>query len=188
MRDGSAVKEGRRAELVQAAFQIVARSGLEGLRLREVAEAVGIDHSTLHHHFATKQDLVSAVAEYTTRQFWSTMPAAADPAAQLHGHLDALRMLMTDRPDLFLVTAELDLRARRDPQVQALLHRFEGGWRESLRDMVVRGAAAGVWAPGVGGDAAVELIIAAVKGTRLTPGAAAAAFDQLERLIISRRC
>lgn len=34
----------------------------EGLRLRQVADAVGIDHSTLHHHVATKQDLVEGVA------------------------------------------------------------------------------------------------------------------------------
>lgn len=99
----------------------MASSGLEGLRLRQVAEAVGIDHSTLHHHFATKQDLISAVAEYTTRQFWSTMPSATDPAVQLCGHLTALRTLITDWPELFLVTAELDLRARRDRSVQALL-------------------------------------------------------------------
>jgi AcrR family transcriptional regulator len=174
---------GRRAELVEAAFQLVASSGLEGLRLRQVAEAVGIDHSTLHHHFATKQDLISAVAEYTTRQFWSTMPAVpADPAAQLRGHLTALRTLITERPELFLVTAELDLRARRDGNVQALLHRFEDGWRARLRDLVADGTAARAWSPGVDDDA-VELIIAVVKGARLAPGTAAAVFAQLERLI-----
>ena len=54
-----------------AAFERVAEIGFEGLRLRQVAEQVGIDHSTLHHHFATKQALVAAVAEYTTRQFWA---------------------------------------------------------------------------------------------------------------------
>ena len=68
-------RDGRRTQLVAAAFRRVAESGFEGLRLRQVAEDVGIDHSTLHHHFATKQALVEAVAEYTTRQFWETAPA-----------------------------------------------------------------------------------------------------------------
>lgn len=53
--------------------------------------------------------------------------------------------------------------------------------------MVARGAAAGVWSPGVDDDATVELIIAVVKGTRLAPGAAAAAFAQLERLVTPQR-
>ena len=60
---------------MHAAFERVAEIGFEGLRLRQVAEQVGIDHSTLHHHFATKQALIVAVAEYTTRQFWPTAPA-----------------------------------------------------------------------------------------------------------------
>ena len=61
---------------MRAAYARVAEIGFEGLRLRQVAEQVGIDHSTLHHHFATKQALVAAVAEYTTRQFWTTAPSA----------------------------------------------------------------------------------------------------------------
>ena len=81
----------RRERLVAAAFERVAEIGFEGLRLRQVAEQAGIDHSTLHHYFATKQDLVAAVAEFTTRQFWSTAPTATEPTAALVEHLQALR-------------------------------------------------------------------------------------------------
>jgi AcrR family transcriptional regulator len=176
----------RRAQLVEAAFGLVARVGLEGLRLRQVADAVGIDHSTLHHHVATKQDLVSAVAEYTTRQFRSTMPPAGDPLTRLHGHLAALRTMIGERPDLFTVSAELDLRARRDPAVRALLDRFEEGWRDGLRDLLTRAAGAGAWSVDTV-DATTELVIAVVKGTRLDPDAAAAAFDRLEALLTPQR-
>jgi AcrR family transcriptional regulator len=173
----------RRAQLVEAAFHLVARVGFEGLRLRQVAEAVGIDHSTLHHHFATKQELVDAVAEYTTRQFWVTMPADTEPVARLRGHLGALRRLIDDRPELLIVTAELDLRARRDPHVRALLDGFERGWRESLRDVLARGADTGAWHPATDTRGGVELIIAVVKGARLAPDTAGAALDQLDTLI-----
>lgn len=176
-------RTGRRDQLVEAAFHLVAEVGLEGLRLRQVADAVGIDHSTLHHHVATKQDLVSAVAEYTTRQFWTTMPADADPAAVLHGHLAALRTMVTERPELFTVTAELDLRARRDPSVRALLDRFEAGWRERLRDLLARGTRSGTWSPGTDVEATTELVIAVVKGARLAPATAGVVFDQLEALL-----
>lgn len=157
--------------------------GFEGLRLRQVANAVGIDHSTLHHHVATKGDLVAAVAEYATRQFWSTMPGDTDPVARLHGHLAALRVMFTERSELFTVTAELDLRARRDPNVRALMDHFEAGWRDSLRDLLERGARSGAWSQEVDVDATAELVIGVVKGARLAPATAGVVFDQLEVLL-----
>jgi AcrR family transcriptional regulator len=170
----------RRELLVLAAFERVAEIGFEGLRLRQVAEQAGIDHSTLHHHFATKQALVAAVAAYTTRQFWSTAPSASEPAAALREHLDALRRLIEQRPQLFAVSAELDLRARRDPDVAAALAGHERGWREVLTGLL-----------GAGGDAArrdpaaaAELVIATVKGVRLAPELAGPVFARLAALLI----
>ena len=160
---------------MRAAFERVAEIGFEGLRLRQVAEQVGIDHSTLHHHFATKQSLIAAVAEYTTRQFWPTAPDTPDPAAALREHLDALRRLMTDRPQLFAVSAELDLRARRDPEVAAALAGYERGWRELLTELLRPGQPDPV--------AAAELVIATVKGVRLTPERAEPVFDRLAALL-----
>lgn len=55
--------EDRRQALVEAAFRCIAEKGFEGLRLRDVAAKVGIDHSTLHYHFPTKEDLVAGQIE-----------------------------------------------------------------------------------------------------------------------------
>jgi AcrR family transcriptional regulator len=172
----------RREQLVAAAFRRVAEVGFEGLRLRQVAEDVGIDHSTLHHHFATKQDLIAAVTQFTTRQFWTTAPPATDPAAALRAHLRELRRMIDEQPDLLVVTAELDLRARRDPVVAAELARQESGWRAELARLLRAGNTAGTWSvdPAAGG----ELVIAAVKGVRLAPAAAGQVFEQLESLLL----
>jgi AcrR family transcriptional regulator len=161
----------RRAQLVAAAFRRVAESGFEGLRLRQVAEDVGIDHSTLHHHFATKQDLIEAVAALTTRQFWETSPPAPDPASALRAHLNVLRQMIVERPDLFAVTVELDLRARRDPAVAAAMAAHESGWRAKLVEILT----------GLVPEPATtaELVIAAVKGVRLLPDAAGPVLDEL---------
>jgi AcrR family transcriptional regulator len=166
----------RRQELVAAAFRRVAEVGFEGLRLRQVSQEVGIDHSTLHHHFATKQDLVEAVAEYATRQFHVTRPAAADPATALRAHLEGLRRLMLARPELLIVSAELDLRARRDPAVRSVMERLESGWRETLAEMLTGGVADPA--------RAAELVIATVKGVRLVPERAADVFAHLEALLL----
>jgi hypothetical protein len=105
------------------------------------------------------------------------MPSNADPGSRLHDHLAGLRELMLTRPALFTVTAELDLRARRDPAVQAVMDRHDAGWRAAL-----------VEALGAGGHrsrlaATAGLVIAAVKGVRLDPRAAGAAFEELEALL-----
>jgi TetR/AcrR family transcriptional repressor of nem operon len=176
----------RREQLVAAAFRRVAEAGFEGLRLRQVAEDVGIDHSTLHHHFATKQDLIGAIAEYTTRQFWTTGPETSDPASALRGHLLALRRMVEDQPHLFAVTVELDLRARRDPAVATAMARHEAGWRSFLTGVLVDGTTRGVWDLPVDAEATTELVIAAVKGVRLAPEAAAQVFGQLEALLVGR--
>lgn len=163
-----------------AAFRRVAEVGFEGLRLRQVAEDAGIDHSTLHHYFASKQDLVQAVTEYTTGQFVPTAPAGRTPPERLRAHLAALQQLMHERPELLTVSAELDLRARRDPAVRAALDRQESGWRAALISVFEQGS----WAAPLTPAAAAELVIAAVKGVRLVPETAGEAFAALEALLI----
>lgn len=170
----------RRDELVRAAFRRVATIGFEGLRLRQVADDVGIDHSTLHHYFATKQDLIEAVTAYATGEFVSTAPVGPDPASQLHSHLAALAQVLRERPELLTVSAELDLRARRDPTVRAALDRQEAGWRGALVDLFTNGA----WEAALRPEAAAETVIAAVKGVRLVPELADQVFAQLEALLL----
>lgn len=165
---------------MDAAFGRVAEVGFEGLRLRQVADDVGIDHSTLHHHFPTKQDLVDAVARYTCEQFRVTAPPEGpDAAYRLRAHLDALRRLLDQWPQLFTVTAELDLRARRDASVRAVLEAQEAGWRAALVAVL---AAAGSTNP----DTATEVVIATVKGVRLTPELAPGVLAQLSVLLTQR--
>lgn len=163
----------RRDQLVRAAFALVAEVGLEGLRLRRVAAEVGIDQSTLHHHVATKAELVAAVAEHAAALLATTAPPPhLAPREALTAHLDALADLVARRPELFTVTAELDLRARRDPSVRAVVEAQEGGWRALLTGLFT---ALGEAAP----SARTELVIAAVKGVRLAPDLAPLVLAQL---------
>lgn len=58
----------RRDELVQAALEIFAARGYEAVSLREIAAAVGISHTGLRHHFASKEDLLMAVLQFKDAQ------------------------------------------------------------------------------------------------------------------------
>ena len=173
----------RRGAIVRAAFRQVAEVGFEGLRLKQIAADAGIDHSTLYHHFPAKKDIVAVVAEHAIGRFRADPPAGAGPAETLRGHLAHLHRLLLDAPEVFVVTAELDLHARRDPAVRAVMARHEANWRRWLRDLLDAGAARGEWAPGVDPRQAVELVIAVVKGVQLAPAAAGAAFSQLDEVL-----
>ncbi len=174
----------RRDALVRAAYQSLADGGFEGLRMRDVAVQVGIDHSSIHHHFPTKQHLVVAVVDHATRAFWSTTPPDGSPVDRLRGHLATLCREIVDQPELHVVLRELDLRARRDPELREIVASREEGWRNSLRALLAGAAADGSLAPGVDPDVGAELIIAAVKGASLTADRARDVLGLLDRLLI----
>jgi AcrR family transcriptional regulator len=174
------VRGDRRSALVKAAFDVIARDGFEGLRLRAVAADAGIDHSSLHHHFATKQDLISAVVTFATDPLRSTIPHDGAPGERLRGHLATLAAMMRSQPDLFVVLAEIDLRARRDPAIAAAVKAVEDGWRQALTQLLTSVEVHGD--PGV----LTELVIATVKGIRLRPASAADVLDALATLLSPR--
>jgi hypothetical protein len=92
--------------------------------------------------------------------------------------------MIVERPELHIVVRELDLRARRDAEVRALVASREAGWRTSLAELFAAGAPVGAWASAVDPAVAGELVIAAVKGASLDPEHAVGALRQLERLLI----
>ena len=82
--------ERRRAEIVDAAMAVFAEQGFNNLSLRQIAEAVGVSHTLLRHHFGTKDALLQAVL--TRRE-----EAEAQRRAALvieYGLLDALPRIM----------------------------------------------------------------------------------------------
>ncbi len=169
----------RRQALVRAAVSAIAERGFEGFRLRPIAAAAGIDHSTLHHYFPTKEDLIAAVLEHVTSQLEGTMHADLEPGARLRRHLAAIATAIVQRPELFIVLDELDLRARRDASMAVTIRHDEKGWRAALAALFEEGIEQQTWSVDLDVDASVELVIATLKGIRLRPDTAEAVVKQL---------
>lgn len=76
-----------------------------------------------------------------------------------------------------MVLAELDLRARRDPDVAVAVKAVEDGWRQALTRLLT--------GSGVKTDpgALTELMIATVEGIRLQPASAPNVLDALATLL-----
>jgi AcrR family transcriptional regulator len=161
--------EGRRDEIVRAAFACVAAKGLSGLRMRDVAAAAGVNIATVHYHLTSKTEVVRAVVEYAHDLFGRAAPPAA---GGLDRHLEAVFALLDRDPQLGHVLAEVALEAGRDPVVAGIVRASEDRWRAALETMVPPPVA--------------RLVILTVKGACLPPTGPAdlrAARDLLVRLL-----
>lgn len=179
---GADVGPDRGKALVLGAFRLIAERGFEGLRLRDVAASAGIDHSTLHHYFPTKRDLVAAVVGYAVDEFRrrAEVEEGLGASGRMRAHLYRLARELRTRPELYLVLREMDLRATRDPAVRAMLDQPERGWRAALCE---RFREAGRPAGSVDPERAAELVIAAAKGAGFAPAAGADALELLAQLL-----
>ncbi|MEZ4410775.1 MAG: TetR/AcrR family transcriptional regulator [Polyangiales bacterium] len=107
-----------RARLLDAAERLFAKKGLDGTRLREVAEGAQATVPLLCHHFRDKDTLYAAVIDRGMERFtdlgWGALSHGRGIAEQLVAFIEGLIEL-----------------ASREPQVTALLHRemAEGGQR-----------------------------------------------------------
>jgi AcrR family transcriptional regulator len=179
-------KQGRRAELIEAAYQQLADHGFEGLRTRDVADAVGVNVATLHYYFPTKEALIKGVVGHALTRFQSTLPATGSAVEQLSAHFNGLRRLSRSDPELFAVMGELALRAARDRGLAATIRKTDEIWHSTLRELLRRAQKEGI-ARGSDPDDAAGLIVAALKGTFMLPAESRnpqrldQALDQLER-------
>jgi AcrR family transcriptional regulator len=134
----TAYADERRQALIQAAYQSIGQHGLKGLRTREVAAQVGLDHSTLHYYFPTKIALIEAVAEYAVFQgLLVNIPRdhqEGSPAARLHAFLSTLLRNMREEPTHFLVLYELARSTPQEPALRDILQRqpFMASWHRFL--------------------------------------------------------
>jgi AcrR family transcriptional regulator len=54
----------RRGDLLEAIADYVLDNGVANLSMRRVADAVGVSHVTLRHHFGSKDELVAEIVEH----------------------------------------------------------------------------------------------------------------------------
>ncbi|MFI9624587.1 TetR/AcrR family transcriptional regulator [Streptomyces sp. NPDC052042] len=95
---GRARSTGRRAEILRAAFEVIAERGYRGASLSAVAERVGLSQQGLLHHFPTKEALLVAVLE--ARDQWDPVDVARSGDVWRTDLLDALVQYNAMRPGI----------------------------------------------------------------------------------------
>lgn len=86
-------RERRAAEILDAAIRVIERRGLEGLRLRDVAEEMRLTDNAIRYYFKTVDDLVAALAARSDPRFLDDRLEAIE-GLDLHG--ERLAVLIRD--------------------------------------------------------------------------------------------
>ena len=94
-----------RQALIRSALELLAESGVAGLSLRAAARRARVSAMAPYRHFADKEALLAAVAEYGFRELAERLTAAqaiaTDPRAGLAALGVAYVVFACDQPSLF---------------------------------------------------------------------------------------
>jgi len=86
----------RKTAILDAAIAVIARNGVRGLRVEDVAETAGVAVSLLYYHFGTRNGLVRAALDHANER-------AASQCARVEescGYARVRRMLLSEFDDL----------------------------------------------------------------------------------------
>lgn len=159
----------RQEALVQAAYDLLAERGFEGLRTRDIAAKVGVNIATLHYYFPTKEKLIRGVVAYAMGRFRTTLQPAGSPGEQVRAHFAGIRRLARTEPKLFVVMGELAMRGRRDRAIAAIVRDVDSTWQKVLSALLRQAAKEGAVASGAKADDLAALIVATLKGLFMLP-------------------
>ncbi|MEU8436473.1 TetR family transcriptional regulator [Streptomyces sp. NPDC029216] len=149
----------RRAALLDAAIEVLAREGSRGLTLRAVDEEAGVPTGTASNYFAHRGQLLVQILRRTRERL---TPDPAEPAG-LDGPLDTVELLrrllgrLRAEPSVQRAVLELRLEATRRPELQEELSAFLAA---ELEANIARHLDAGL----PGDRAGVELLYFAMQG------------------------
>lgn len=117
----------RRAALLDAAIEVLARDGARGLTFRAVDTEAGVPIGTASNYFANRDEMLSQAGRHIHHRLWATpqeieaFSREAPSRALIEQMLRAMLRRFDDDPSAFLALLELRLEATRRPELRAAL-------------------------------------------------------------------
>lgn len=158
----------RKRIILDAAISTIARNGVRGLRVEEVAERAGVAVSLLYYHFDNRSGLIRATLKHAnerTAQTIEDLDVGRRNGAQL-----VVTMLLAELEDpvqareLSLLWSEVLSAAFFDPSLREQLAEASERWSKLIADAVWRGQEDGSIAALAAPDDLAALLTAAVDG------------------------
>ncbi len=139
----------RREQILNATFDSIAERGLEGTRMRYIAEVAGISQPSLHYYFSTKDKLIVALLDQLLADFQAEreerLAAAEGPLAKLRALLVHQKQLILEKSDTFEVYYDFWVQATKRPSVGEKFRLMNSSWRSVIREILDDGVQSGVF-------------------------------------------
>ncbi|HYH61651.1 MAG TPA: TetR/AcrR family transcriptional regulator [Solirubrobacterales bacterium] len=141
--DGDAAPADRRGAILVAAARLIAREGVRGLRVEEVASEAGVSPPLLYYHFASRSGLIKAALEHASEHAPSaalrSAPEGEDGFTAVENAL--LAELGDDRAvrDNAVVWGEVSASAVFEPALRDDVRRVTEEWSATVASAIRRG-------------------------------------------------
>ncbi|QLC24272.1 TetR/AcrR family transcriptional regulator [Parasphingopyxis algicola] len=124
-----------RDRLIDAAFRVVARDGLDAASVKAIAAEAGVKPGLLHYHFKTKDEVLEAAVERGLETYLDRLRgllADTPPDRVLAAYADFIRDNLEAHRDLFRVRLGLAVRAMNDPALGEKLAQANARAQDSM--------------------------------------------------------
>jgi AcrR family transcriptional regulator len=164
-----AQKETRRQQILDAALRCFSRDGFHGTTTADIVRESGVSQGTLYLYFATKEDIVVALADdrHQGEAFLSALAhSEPDPVQGLMLMIELYGKSLTDerRLDQRRVGIQGWAEALRNPRIHASVVEGLSPVREALARLIDKGRQSGQIRPDVDPDAVARVLIAVFQG------------------------
>jgi AcrR family transcriptional regulator len=137
----------RRKQILDAACTVIAKNGLQDLRLLEVAAVAGVSSGTIHYYFDTKKELITAAFEYNfkhslERRKW-LRDETREPLELLGEIVESYLPTRGVSLRAWRVWANLWAEGIRDPALRKISEELYDQWRELVRNTIAAAQRAG---------------------------------------------
>ncbi|MEU7897694.1 TetR/AcrR family transcriptional regulator [Nonomuraea sp. NPDC049152] len=136
----------RRAELLEATRKVVLERGLANTRVADIAKAVNVSGGLIHYHFATKDELITAMLRATLDIESARLDQLVTGEGGAVERLDrVLRFYIPQsRSDQsWLLWIDAWNAALREPAVRTIVLELETTWLRALEQVISEGADTG---------------------------------------------
>ncbi|MCZ4282227.1 TetR/AcrR family transcriptional regulator [Kiloniella laminariae] len=137
---GRPSKKAERTEQILAAFQrCVARSGLEGSTLDQIAEEAGMQRSLVRHFAGNREELVRTLAHWVIGNsvpVWEEFKAGIPEDNPLDYLLDGLFEEKNTNPETVLVISALTFSAGNDPDLAKMLRNWINSFTQDIQTIL----------------------------------------------------
>lgn len=161
----------RRVELVEATWRIIAKRGIEGATMREIAMEAGFANGALKPYFPTKDDLLTFAFAHVFNQTntrMDTSTAGQHGLSALRSYCHEILPLDAERLNEARIAIAFWQRALTDPAKAALHDSSMEQWRESLFDKLREARNLGELKEGLNDDDIVGGIMTFALGAQIT--------------------